>query len=70
MFSGCKKLNYIKVEFTDWNSDDHSTSFWVNSIADVGTFVCPSALVYNDEGTYDPSFGTSYIPKGWTVETE
>lgn len=57
MFSGCTNLQYIEVDFTKWNTD--ATAYWVSSIASTGTFVKPTAL--------STSYGTSYIPSGWTV---
>ena len=61
MFQHCKKLNYIKVSFTEWNSDLECTSAWVYKVADTGTFVCPKGLA-KEEGAY-------YIPDDWTVKT-
>lgn len=57
MFLSCSKLNYIKVNFTSWESDN-ATFDWVNGVASTGTFVAPGSLI--------PEFGTSRIPTGWS----
>ena len=57
MFSGCTKLQHIEVDFTAWSSS--ATESWVSSVAPTGTFVKPTAL--------SASYGSSYIPSGWTV---
>ena len=62
MFYGCTNLNYIKVSFSDWNSSNSSTSYWVNNVASTGTFVCPAGL---DVSTT----GVSNVPSGWTIVT-
>ena len=62
MFYGCKNLSYIKVRFTNWNADGHSTIGWLSNASPSGTFECPSA--------FDTSIrGTSYIPDGWNIKT-
>ena len=57
MFSGCTKLQHIEVDFTAWSSS--ATESWVSSVAPTGTFVKPTSL--------STSYGSSYIPSGWTV---
>ena len=57
MFVGCTNLQYIEVDFTKWNTE--ATENWVSSIASTGTFVKPTEL--------SASYGSSYIPSGWTV---
>ena len=58
MFLNCSKLSYIKIGFPYWAGN---TENWVEGVAENGTFVCPKDL--------NQSFGPSYIPVGWTVET-
>ena len=60
MFYGCTSLNYINVNFTDWNSSDHSTEYWVKNVASTGTFVCPAELDIS-------TIGTSNVPSGWRI---
>ena len=71
MFLNCHNLNSITVYFTDWNTSDNSTGMWVYSVADSGTFRCPSALVHNPP--IDGDFGDDYVPRNattkWKVET-
>ena len=65
MFSGCSKLTYIKVNFTDWNSGN-CTKDWTYGTKSTGTFYKPSSL----ESTKNASGNTSnanYIPYDWTV---
>ena len=61
MFSGCKKLNYIKAMFTTTPSTSY-TSNWVSGVAATGTFVKNSAATWNVTGV-------NGIPSGWTVTT-
>lgn len=58
MFSGCSKLQKIKVQFTEWPTD--WTRNWVNNVAADGTFICPDALP--DER------GVNRIPENWTKQ--
>ena len=58
MFQNCSNLSSITVAFTDWSSCDG----WVDGVDGYvysGTFTKPSAL--------SESYGSSYIPNGWTV---
>lgn len=55
MFKGCSKLNEIHVKFTTWSN----SGGWVNGVSSSGTFYKPSAL--------PETYGTNYIPTGWTV---
>lgn len=59
MFQGCTNLKRIHVNFTDWNSDNGSTTNWVKEVASSGTFICPSGLTQTT--------GENYIPEGWTI---
>lgn len=60
MFSGCSKLNHIKVGFTDYSATDALTN-WVDGVATNGTFVQPL------DSTFDVR-GTSGIPENWNIE--
>jgi hypothetical protein len=64
MFYGCTNLNYINVGFTDWESNESSTTKWLTDVSKIGTFVCPEDLVSSEI-----KYGDNYIPNGWTVET-
>ena len=57
MFASCRNLNYIKCLATNISASD-CTYFWVNEVADTGTFVTPSATSW--------STGANGIPSGWT----
>lgn len=56
MFNGCSALNYINVNFLDWEVTNATTD-WVNGVSDNGTFFCPSTIAEN------PAFGANRIPK-------
>ena len=56
MFKGCTKLNYIKVNFTEWGDE---TDGWVDGVSSTGTFIKPSRL--------RELYGINNIPIGWTV---
>lgn len=47
IFSGCSKLEYLKVNFTDWNTTQSSTTNWLKdagkNISET-TFICPNQL--------------------------
>ena len=58
MFNGCTKLNSININFSNWDLII-ATDNWVSNVASSGTFTCPTAL--------SETYGTSYIPSGWTV---
>ena len=60
MFSGCTNLNYIKMYATDISAS-HCMDFWVDSVANSGTFV--------KYGT-DIPVGRNGIPSGWTVQDD
>jgi len=60
MFSGCTSLNYIKASFLDLNDEFPQTMFWVDNVADRGTFVKRIDAEWED-------VGVSGIPVGWTV---
>ena len=59
MFSGCSKLNYIKMLATNISASNCLTG-WVTNVASTGTFVKNSAM------TTLPT-GIDGIPSGWTV---
>ena len=64
MFRYCSNLNYIRVNFTDWNDDnfyESPTLDWVQTISPTGAFVCPEELIIKTGG--------SYIPTNWSVIT-
>ncbi|MCQ2975723.1 MAG: bacterial Ig-like domain-containing protein, partial [Bacteroidales bacterium] len=62
MFSGCTNLKTIKANFSAWTDERgySCTVNWVNNVSSTGIFICPDDL--------DIQYGSSYIPKGWTVE--
>ena len=60
MFNRCTSLNYVKVGFTDWNSNELSTDHWLWGVSPTGTFICPEEL----DTTLS---GDSYIPEGWEI---
>lgn len=43
MFENCNSLNYINVNFTEWNPSN-ATRYWLNNISTTGTFVCHNEL--------------------------
>lgn len=59
-FDYCQKLKYVKVSFTDWDSNENATDGWLSSVSANGVFDCPSTL---DTTTRD----ASHVPSGWTV---
>ena len=59
MFSGCRRLNYIKALFTTTPNDTY-TKGWVSSVASTGTFV------KSKDATWDVT-GVNGVPEGWTV---
>ncbi len=59
MFRGCSSLNYIKCLATD-RSARYCTYYWVNGVANSGTFVKASSTTWET--------GRNGIPSGWTVE--
>lgn len=60
MFSGCRKLSYIKAMFITAPSLSY-TNNWVDGVATSGTFVKNAAATWE-------LTGSSGIPSGWTVE--
>ena len=60
LFRGCNKLKSIKW---DYNFAPNSTycDYWVSGVASSGTF-------YRTDESWTPSYGTSGVPTGWTVE--
>ena len=60
MFNGCTGLTSIDVSFDEWGNG--TTGYWVEGVADSGTFTCPAAL--------EQTFGVNNIPTGWTVVTK
>jgi hypothetical protein len=61
MFDGCSKLKSITVGAVDWAADKKATEYWTLNVAANGVFTCPSNL--------KQEYGTSAIPKGWSVST-
>ena len=60
MFEECGQLNALKVEFEDWDEEQHyPTADWMNSVASEGVFTCPVGLPVKVDG--------SHIPEGWVV---
>ena len=59
IFSGCKRLKHIKVNFNNWFSR-RQFSLWLEEASSTGVFECPSAL---DCSTRD----ASHVPAGWTI---
>ena len=59
MFLNCKKLNYVKVHFTDHTASG-CLSNWLSNVASSGTFYKPAGLT-------DLPTGAAGIPSGWTV---
>ena len=78
MFYACKKLNYIKVHFTNWGSSTYAPcKNWTRLMTNTnGTFVCPTGLpaYYNASGNNTTTSGYTLsgycnaIPYGWTVQ--
>ena len=60
MFEGCSKLNYIKCDAKEYNSDYFTD--WVDKVAPTGDFYCYDSSIF-------PT-GNSGIPTGWTVHSE
>ena len=64
MFKGCSSLNYVDVEFTNWNGD--ATENWVDGVKQTGTFVSPFAL---DKTTFSSSRVPLNSDHKWSVLT-
>ena len=62
MFFRCSKLNYIKCLSTDI-STNYCTSWWIEDVAESGTFV-------KAKGMNDWTVGHDGIPEGWMVVEE
>ena len=63
MFSGCTKLNYVKMAATDVRAASYyCISNWLKGVSPTGTFI------KNAAATWDVA-GSSGIPEGWTVQT-
>ena len=60
MFNCCTSLKYLKVAFTDWDSDEGACSSWLEDVSSDGLFVCPAEL---DMSSRD----VSHVPEGWVV---
>lgn len=60
MFDGCSLLNSITCLATDVSAT-HSTYYWLNDVAQSGTFT-------KDSSMSSWTTGTSGIPTGWTVQ--
>ena len=59
MFYSCSSLASVNVAFTDWNSANNSTYYWLYGVSASGTFTKPNGLPEEN--------GESRIPSGWTV---
>ena len=58
MFNGCSALQYIKVNFTDWQyfgAATDPTCKWVTSVGAEGEFICPEALPKQNDENHIPS---------------
>ena len=67
MFYGCTTLNYIKVNFTDWNSGNYTNS-WTYGVHISGRFDCPTTLTATkNTDAFNVYSDTSHIPQGWGV---
>jgi hypothetical protein len=62
MFTGCRKLNYIKCFATNISAED-CTYNWVQGVSSSGTFVKASSMT-------SWTTGNDGIPSGWTVYDE
>lgn len=60
MFTGCTKLNYIKVGFTAWNPTNATTNWLPNN---VGKFECKKELIDNTTTRTE-----STVPPNWTIK--
>ncbi len=58
MFDKCSKINYLETHFYEWNGN--ATNFWMEFVADGGTFVCPAEL--------PAEISDSRIHEGWRLE--
>ena len=58
MFQNCTNLNYVKVGFTNW--DTNATENWLPQ--NTGNFECPQALIDNTT-----TRTTSTVPESWTM---
>lgn len=61
MFYNCSNLNYIKALFTT-DPGLNYTNYWVDGVAETGTFVKNSAATWT-------TTGVNGVPTGWTVQT-
>ena len=59
MFDYCTNINYVKVQFTNWDPAD-ATYLWLPN--NTGTFECPQALIDN---TTERTGST--VPESWTM---
>lgn len=62
MFKGCTSLNYVKCLANSWvpGSVASSTTYWLDDVAAIGTFVKDANITWTT--------GESGIPSGWTVQ--
>ena len=61
MFYGCEKLNYICVNFEQWDTEVFYLGDWMKGVNETGTFICPKKL--------PKKYGCWYIPEGWIVKS-
>ena len=61
MFSGCTKLNYVKLMVVEINSTTHYNSFqgFLEGVSPTGTFVKNASATWADDN--------GIIPDGWTI---
>lgn len=62
MYQGCRKLNYVKVHFTDYSNTNNEFTNWMYSVSQTGTFeIGPT--------NFDPESirGVSGIPNNWNI---
>lgn len=62
MFKECTSISFLKVAFTDWNSANSATYWWLGSATDNERclFVCPTALDVSTRSV-------STVPSNWKI---
>lgn len=63
MFDRASKVDTVEVNFEQWPTD--VTSCWLSSVAENGTFICPSALPTSVQ--YRNSHPATTFPSSWNV---
>lgn len=60
MFYGCSNLNYIKIDFTNWEYENTIISDnWVEGVSPTGTFIATKGL--------DLVYGINGVPENWEI---